>query len=1035
MDAKQAADIIKSGNINPADFQELYAALEGKTEFAEAFNELRKQMLQSYAKGDSIEVNQSGAAGRDDVLTVDQSDKRKENIVKQGQNIEPWKVQTRNDILQWAAKVKTHETPEVKASEEGLHAEFKDGTQVSFVAENHVSVKTPDAPKAQNFDMVVALAKKNHKKVKLGENMTPEFRTALIEACAKANVQISNLSLEDLDAYMKFLPKKQQKLNVVEQKTDGKTAERQVRTTTDVSENKTADVQPQKPVVDNGIGNILSAVAAHAAARETSESNKQKTETAGNEPVSPVVNRGHSLSHLTPEQLGLLHEKGFEVDVYSHVNDAQFAAINAALSGAEKTAKQDEPYTIRVHHGHSLGGLSDVELEVLHNSGFEVDRFSHVDDATWAQIQKALNKKDKADPVQQPAVVTVNDKEKADKGRKDAPQSTVVTVDDKKKADKGKKDAPQATVVTVNDKEKADKGKKDAPQSTVVTVDDKEKADKGRKDAPQSTVVTVDDKEKADKGRKDAPQSTVVTVDDKEKADKGKKDAPQSTVVTVDDKEKADKGRKDAPQSAVVTVDDKEKGDKGKKDAPQAVVVTTGDKEKGDKEGKQKGNTPAAAIVVPDQKQGASTSTDKGAPAKPAKKEGFLSGLWSKVKRNAKKVALIATVAVVSFFGGRSCSGNLGGNAGSDKDDLPKNKTENVILANPTDSLVTEITPVDTLATPDYEWVDAPAKWNSGMSITEAQFNNMYNIIHKHSPDGALWDRMYNNANKNAERFGQPDALSFMFKAMRAAAWTNALNGKICETHGAHWASTYSGAFGNVVGPMIGVIKCDDNIDAETLAKAKIMLNAVDGNGRLNVFTLDQLVPGTSRYNDHDTQGLIIGKNRNVMVDINDDCADSKVGFRMGGTIQQRRIVKPDPVVITEPGDTIHRKLPDVVITEPGDTIRRKLPDVVITEPGDTIRNKPAPVVINEQPQGRVAVGSRANLSDRPGAEGVSHASAVRQNGSDTGLTGEQKKQVLKMAREALKAGRIDQAAYDAIVAETKGTGQKNTSVKLSRDR
>ena len=865
MDAKQAANLIKSGNVKPSDFQELYAALEGKSEFAEAFNELRRKMLQAYAKGDSIEVNQTGAAARDDVLTVDQSDKKKDDIVKQEQNIEPWKVHTRNDILQWAAKAKTHEAPEVKASEEGLHAEFKDGTQVSFVAENHVTVKTPDAPKAQNFDMVVALAKKNHKKVKLGENMTPEFRTALIEACAKANVQISNLSLDDLDAYMKFLPKKQQELNVVEQKTDEKAAERQVKTTADVSETKAADVRPQKPVVDNGIGNVLSAVAAHAAAREASKNNEQKAETTEHEPAAPVVNRGHSLSHLTPEQLELLHEKGFEVDVYSHVNDKQFAAINSVLSAAEKAEKQDEPYAIRVHHGHSLGGLSDVELEVLHNSGFEVDRFSHVDDATWARIQQTLNKKDKTDPVQQPA---------------------------------------------------------------------------------------------------------VATVDDKEKADNGKKDAPQAVVVTGDDKEKADKGKKDIP-------------------------------------------------------------SDKDAPAKPVKKEGWLSRTWAKVKRNAKKAALITAAVVVSFFAGRSCSGNPGENAGGNKDDLSKNKIETVVQTNPTDSLVTEITPVDTLTTPDYEWVDAPTKWNSGMSITEAQFNNMYNIIHKHSPDGELWGRMYNNANKNAEKFGQPDALSFMFKAMRAAAWTNALNGKICETHGAQWASTYSGAFGNVVGPMIGVIKCDDNIDAETLAKAKIMLNAVDGNGRLNVFTLDRLVPGTSRYNDHDAEGLIIGKNRNVMVDINDDCADSQVGFRMGGTIQQRRIVKPTPapVVIEEKPDTVHRKPDPVIINEPADTIRHKPAPVVINEPADTIRNKPAPVVINEQPQGRVAIGSRANLSDRPGAEGVNHAAAVRDNGSDTGLTGGQKKGILKMAREALKAGRIDQATYERIVAETKGSGQKNTPV------
>lgn len=986
MDAKQAANLIKSGNVKPSDFQELYAALEGKSEFADAFNELRRQMLQAYAKGDSIEVNQSGAAPRDDVLTVDQSSSEQKDIVRQSQNIEPWKVQARNDILQWAARSKGHEVPEVKASTEGLHAEFKDGTQINFVAENHVSVKTSAAPKAQNFDMVIALAKKNRKKVKLGENMTPEFRSALIEACAKANVQISNLSLEDLDAYMKFLPKKQKELNVVEEKTEGRTAaSQQVKMSesgaADESKDAAERAQSVKPVVDNGIGRVLSAVATHAEARENAarsakvgenQNSGGQAETAdeARQPAPAAVSRGHSLSHLTPEQFELLHEKGFEVDVYSHVTDKQFAAINAVLSAAGKTEQEKEPYAVRVHNGHSLSGLSDVELEVLHNSGFEVDRFSHVDDATWAQIKQTLNN-----------------------GKKEAEGQTSAPVSGTKTEDKTNTGRPvNAGKTTAAEKEAANIVR----QPTIVSGQTSSEGKAGDKPASAGNVsVSETNGDKTDTKGKDkvVPSGVIVTTDS---------DAKDGKVVETAEERKETAGEQKGGVSKPVST-------KGKKENDSAIA------RKAD-------------------------GTDAPVQEQPKKKEGFFAGLWSKVKRNAKKVALITAAVVVSFFAGRSCSGNSGENAGG-KDDLPKDKIENVVLTTPTDSLVTEITPIDTLTTPDYDWVTAPTKWDSSMSITETQFDNMYNIVHKHSPDGKLWSRMYNNANKNAERFGQPDALSFMFKAMRASAWTNALNskvfetkdnplfstdwtdalnGKVCETHGAQWASNYSGAFGNIVGPMMRVIRCDEFIDNATLAKARIMLNAVNGNGRLNVFTLDELVPETSKYNDHDAQGLIIGKNRNVMVDINDNCADPQVGFRMGGVVQERRVkVKSEPVIIEEQPDTIRRKPDPFIITEPADTIRRKPDPVIINEPADTIRHKPAPVV---QPESRVAVGSRANLSDRPGAEGVNHVANVRENGSDTGLTGRQRAVGRNTADELHKAGRISDEVYARMLDELKNT-------------
>nr|QIM10613.1 hypothetical protein PlAlph_5050 [uncultured Alphaproteobacteria bacterium] len=1031
MDAKQAADIIKSGNVNPSDFQELYAALAGKAEFAEAFGELRKQMLEAYAKGDSLEVNQAGASARDDVLTVEQSDKKREDVVKQNHNVEPWKVQARNDILQWAAKTKTHEVPEVKASDEGLHAEFKDGTQLNFVAENHVSVKTPAEPKAQNFDVVIALAKKNKKKVKLGENMTPEFRFALIEACAKANVQISNLSLEDLDSYMKFLPKKQKELNAVDDKTAGKTDVRQVTPTAAETENddKAADV---KPVVDNGIGTVLSAVAAHAAAKEAkaeTKVNAENAQPAKEEPQSApaAVNRGHSLGHLTAEQLDLLHEKGFEVDVYSHVTDKQFAEINKVLAAVDKSAEQDEPYAVRVQHGHSLGGLSDVELEVLHNSGFEVDRFSHVDDATWAQIQKTLNK-DKKQTTQKTVAEPGAKKQTEEKtAGVDAPVSKTA---DKKQVDTQQPEKKQETVVN-SDKTALAKDK----------AEDKKNADKQPVGKKQQQVQKTEDKsvEHEDKGSQNK-------TDDKQP--KGMPAAQTDNKPSVDTSDKV---------SGAQSTDDNQGKDKqpAQRKVVSGITFIPYGEENGDKvadkksEKEDKKATPVNGTdKTPEKPIQQNPIADKGEEKKtpvqpkqeekpaqePKKKQGWLSRTWNKWKNKVKTGAIIAGTVLASFFAGRSCSGNPAEN--TSRDDDPSHRIENVVSAASTDGIVSTVEDVDSLSASDYDFVDAPTQWAPGMWGDANKFNNMYNLTLKHSPDGSMWNRMYNNANANAAQLGMQDGLELIYKTMRLAAWTNALNGKTCGEHGAKWASTYSGAYGDIVGPLMGVIKCGDQLDAVTAEKAKTLLSAVSNDGRLNVFTLDKVVSGSSRYNNHDANGWIIGNNRNVMVDINDECGtNSQVGFRMGGKVQQRRIVqpKPDPIIINEQPDTIRRKPDPIIINEQPDTVRRKPAPIIINEQPDTVRHKPAPVTV--QPEGNVAIGSRANLSDRPGAEGVSHAASVRQNGSDTGLTGAQKKQALKMAREALKAGRIDQATYDRIVSEANGSKNGTAPVVAQRER
>jgi len=273
MDAKEAARIVNEGTFDPSDLSiiaVLRTALKSKPGFQKELNALdiayyRRNRADS-RKGGHIEVKQSGfKAQREDTMTVTQAKKeervvthaargaapvapvkgqtaavvsapvkeqaaapvpapvKEQAVVIQTKDIEPWKVKYRQDILQLAAKAKKPEAPVVEAIQDGgLHADLRDGTTLNFASANNVSVATEEEPKVENFDILVALAKKNNKKIKLGDDMSDEFRTALIKACAQANVQISNLSLEDLDLYLDNLPALEQKLETVEKKQEVK---------------------------------------------------------------------------------------------------------------------------------------------------------------------------------------------------------------------------------------------------------------------------------------------------------------------------------------------------------------------------------------------------------------------------------------------------------------------------------------------------------------------------------------------------------------------------------------------------------------------------------------------------------------------------------------------------------------------------------------------------------------------------------------------------------------------------------------------
>ena len=885
MDAKQAADIIKSGNYSDSEFKDLYAALSGKDEFAKEFNALRIRMLKAYAKGDSIEISQSDAKPSDAVLVVEQSKNNSKDTKVQNKDVEPWKIQARNDILQWAAKTKNREVSEIKAVEDGLHAEFKDGTKLSFLAENHVSVKTPAEPKAQNFDAVVALAQKNKKKVKLGENMTPEFRKALIEACAAANVQISNLSLEDLDMYMKFAAKPEKQLLNVEENSD--------------SSDKTRNSQ---------------------SAQTQHKEDKQQLNS---------VNRGHSLQLLSSEQLEALHEKGFDVDVYSRVNDEQWKTIQSVLKNSA-----DNKNAVK----NLNNGVADVVKSVADHK------------AEQAQKEQKTN----AQPAQADKPQTAN----TDNAQADGKSS-----DEKVQADK----QPTAKDKTVDDKKNEEDNR--IPLGFPAQVSDLEDDENSDSAPVQKTDEDKENKNKPDNaGRTIAWEDAVKLANEAEKKKAAEKDAviPEQASQTQD---------KPAPEDEkLVAASDKQDNNEQKPTDKQEIKV----------------------------------------PAQSKKKEGF----WKKWGRKIRNAVVIAGAVVVTFIAGRSCSGNPTNNTHNDDVNL-KDKTE--LLTTPIDTLRADTARVDTVALDDYKVVDVPTQWNAKMGITEKQFNNMYKIAHKYSPDGSLWATMYTNAYNNAAKFSMDKnnpmtAEQFLFKSMRVAAWTNHMRAN-------GWAYNHTGIVGEVIGSTMEVIKCNEKIDAAILEKAKIMLNGVGTDGKINVFTFDQIAPGTSKYNKHDSQGWIIGTTNNVMTGMDRDCgSEAEVEFNVGAKKKAVKKVVPQKVVIEEPGDTIRRKLPDVVIEEPGDTIRHKLPDVVIEEKPDTIRVKPEPVVKKDKPNVRVAVGSRANMSNRPGAEGVNHAQNVLSEGSDKGLTKSQRAAGKKMAKDLHDAGKISDEVYAKMLDEWKNT-------------
>ncbi len=94
---------------------------------------------------------------------------------------------------------------------EGLKGNLADGTEIHYTAKDKLSVKAPEGQEisAEHFKAVIAMAKENDQDIKLGTTMSPAFKAALIEACAKGGVAMQGLSEEDQQKYDELKPQTQ----------------------------------------------------------------------------------------------------------------------------------------------------------------------------------------------------------------------------------------------------------------------------------------------------------------------------------------------------------------------------------------------------------------------------------------------------------------------------------------------------------------------------------------------------------------------------------------------------------------------------------------------------------------------------------------------------------------------------------------------------------------------------------------------------------------------------------------------------------
>ena len=144
--------------------------------------------------------------------SAEESAIKEESVYESPQKAE-WISDCRKVLYQWSVSHADRKIKNFDAQENSFTATFNDNVVLNFKSPNSAVIKpsNPDLPKAEDFDTLMAIAKNKNKKIRLSDNMSEEFRNALIEACAKAEVSISNLTEEGKALYDSYTQKPEEK--------------------------------------------------------------------------------------------------------------------------------------------------------------------------------------------------------------------------------------------------------------------------------------------------------------------------------------------------------------------------------------------------------------------------------------------------------------------------------------------------------------------------------------------------------------------------------------------------------------------------------------------------------------------------------------------------------------------------------------------------------------------------------------------------------------------------------------------------------
>ena len=166
--------------------------------------------------------------------TRDSSDNQEEQTFETPENskVADWISEYRGYLYEWSVRNLDRKIEKFDSEENSFQASFKDGVELNFTSPSNVAIKAadPSSPKASDFDALLEIAKRSDQDIKLSDKMSEGFRKALVEACAKANVKITNLSKEDAELYISFVSN---------------------QTETNLNDNENSDSQPETPNVDN----------------------------------------------------------------------------------------------------------------------------------------------------------------------------------------------------------------------------------------------------------------------------------------------------------------------------------------------------------------------------------------------------------------------------------------------------------------------------------------------------------------------------------------------------------------------------------------------------------------------------------------------------------------------------------------------------------------------------------------------------------------------------------------------------------------